>query len=215
MMYFITHYSLLITQVRGHRIPIREYSFLDNPRTPKAIRNGALAVKPGGGMGQAGARGGAAKFSPSVSSLGWGGRRGRGRRGRAGRGRAWWAKFCSTVSPAAASREVCGDRMILWISISSSSVTSTNPPSLPTNPRQDNSLELPANLSDSALVKLLDPYRRKYRRIHFASPVVQALSRFEDPTIKLEFDWVSLNQSTARSRSRSSYSAGNEINRIK
>ena len=44
-------------QIRGRRVPIREYSFLDNPRTPREVKAEALVVKvaqgPTGGAAEA------------------------------------------------------------------------------------------------------------------------------------------------------------------
>ena len=41
--------KLYSVEVRGQRVPIREYSFLDNPRTPASIRVGVNNVKCGQG----------------------------------------------------------------------------------------------------------------------------------------------------------------------
>ena len=53
-------------------------------------------------------------------------------------------------------------------------------------------MSLPGNLTDIGLGQALGPYRKKYRRIHFASPVVQAVRRFEDPATQAEFERVSV-----------------------
>ena len=56
---------------------------------------------------------------------------------------------------------------------------------------QAGSLALPGMLSDVEVVKALDPYRGRYKRIHFKAPVRPAMARFEDAALQDEFDAVS------------------------